>query len=585
MFFFRRISQPGTEAAKVFTYDRGQSCAFVRHDAFTFGLGDLPFGQRQLINAVPKYVDVPGRELGALGFDIADQSIALHPRRARSVVGVHDRFDAMQDAGVRPRETVTMPGEVSEQLHVHGRCVARGQAIGGQQFGDVEGVLAIGLQTTAGHRASLSRIGQDQLVNDRFERPPQPAVKADRFNSNRVRARQSREVLNNLPAALARDLAEADFATAAAEDTGVERVLMQVDANTPVMVQRSCHRTFLHVRDRNESRTTEKHTRFPRPLHGFTLVELLVVIAIIGVLIALLLPAVQSAREAARRMECGNHLKQLALALHSYHRSAGFFPPGAVIATDLGSKPKGGRYDAWNEAENGGQGTSWILQVLPFMEYQTLYDKWDFRRNVKGNAPWAQTDIPTLYCPSRRRQVRPEDRELMFLGWTRGGTDYGGCAGRYNVFFNHCRHELNYTRDTWIMKAGVLNANGPTRIAQILDGTSHTLMLGEVQRIKPPPGWTETRPNCVLLSHDGWALAGTSTIFATNTPPETDGDNYQPGGFNNGFFESAGGEHPGGAMFSLSDGSVHFLSENMDSHLFAALGSREGGEIARATQP
>ena len=167
---------------------------------------------------------------------------------------------------------------------------------------------------------------------------------------------------------------------------------------------------------------------------AFTLVELLVVIAIIGILIALLLPAVQAAREAARRMQCSNNLKQIGLALHGYAASQRVFPPGA-IAVDAYTGSTGNLFiDSWAEAATGSHGTSWMLQILPYMEQAGLFDQWNFNTNVLGNMVVATTDIAGFYCPSRRNTVRGEDVDIMFQGWTSGGTDYGGCVGESNYF-------------------------------------------------------------------------------------------------------------------------------------------------------
>ena len=176
---------------------------------------------------------------------------------------------------------------------------------------------------------------------------------------------------------------------------------------------------------------------------AFTLVELLVVITIIGILIALLLPAVQAAREAARRMTCSNQLRRLGLALHNYAQANQVFPMGTVCTTSSG--PNGYPYDVWSEAGGGGgaatpnnHGTSWILRILPFLEMNPLAQNWDFTTNVAGNVPATHTntagqsfhcaamvDISGLYCPSRRSNVRPgsDGDAAMCLGpaWSAAG--------------------------------------------------------------------------------------------------------------------------------------------------------------------
>ncbi len=253
--------------------------------------------------------------------------------------------------------------------------------------------------------------------------------------------------------------------------------------------------------------------RFRRPLHGFTLVELLVVIAIIGVLIALLLPAVQSAREAARRMQCSNNLKQIGLALHNYENAFRCLPPGCIARETT-------RYNPWTDAgETSGaglHGTSWMLQILPFLEQAHIYANWNVATNVLGNADLAQSDIAAFYCPSRRSGLRSQDQVRMIdQNWTGGGTDYGGCAGGGNFLYNTPPHEWIATdvqsrAEYWWQPArqGIFRPNRSSRFRDISDGTSSTIMIGELQRLSNPPTYYN--------SQDGWAVGGGASLFTTN---------------------------------------------------------------------
>src|SRR5208283_3087550 len=142
----------------------------------------------------------------------------------------------------------------------------------------------------------------------------------------------------------------------------------------------------------------------PRRRRGFTLIELLVVIAIIGMLVGLLLPAINSAREAGRRTQCLNNLKQIGLAILCYVDSRGAFPAPAIVQTIVDDP---GTFDTWAEASSGAlgankHGQSWMLEILPFMEYNDLHDQWKIREAVCGgaNLKIAQTDIKEFYCPT-----------------------------------------------------------------------------------------------------------------------------------------------------------------------------------------
>ena len=340
---------------------------------------------------------------------------------------------------------------------------------------------------------------------------------------------------------------------------------------------------------------------------GFTIVELLVVVAIIATLVALLLPAVQGAREAARRTQCGNHLKQLATAVLAYETQMGHFP-AATVTTEKDTCL--GCYDPWKEARltpgsftpGTRQGTSWILEVLPFMEQKTIADQWDRQTNVLGNAALAQTDIPGLYCPSRRSGIRTgsDDHEsLVDASWQGGGTDYGGCQGRLDGFYNNTseRHRFvdmssntltpsvatatapRIRHDSGLLD-GLFGSTQPKTAAAARDGLSNAILLGEMQRLRPIPGGSGAAQTYNRTSYDGWAVGGVATLFNVATDPERS----NTGGLNNLFFESPGSDHLGGAFFAMGDGSVRFVSEFVDAKdngaVFPLLGSIKDGGIA-----
>lgn len=311
--------------------------------------------------------------------------------------------------------------------------------------------------------------------------------------------------------------------------------------------------------------------------HAFSLVELLVVVTIIGVLVALLLPAVQSAREAARRSECSSRVRQLSVALHSYAQTHDAFPPGCIVS--VGTHPE---FDSWTEASAAGSrrhGTSWMLLLLPYIEQVNLHSGWDFTKNVVQNAAVAQTDIAAFYCPSRRKKLRNKDSKRMLDdSWTGGGTDYGGCLGAGNGWSNESKSTDHHifaksASQCWDNGSliGIFSPNGATGFIDIKDGTSNTIMIGELQRLDGSESYR--------TSQDGWALGGVATLFTT-AMNET-GGTYQIGGLNNNFFESPGSDHPGGAHLGMADGSVHFIANGIDTLLFRNLGGMADGQPAQ----
>lgn len=288
---------------------------------------------------------------------------------------------------------------------------------------------------------------------------------------------------------------------------------------------------------------------------GFTLVELLVVIAIIGILVALLLPAVQAAREAARRMQCSNSLKQLGLACHNYHDSYKVLPPGYLDKRNQGARIP--NYAFWG----------WGSFILPFMEQAPAYERLDVG-NVHLQAaaatgspllPILQTPIAAYRCPSDVGPRTNTNGAFRLNGNPTATSNYVACNG--SRFAN--------TRNTNAVHGGIFFRNAAMAFRDITDGTSNTIMLGERRwRFKDINGRQRTsgaanvfgirRDNSNGSNHtvcnniSGVLASGRSRI-------NYDNNNTCRGRYG---FSSM---HPGGAQFALADGSVTFISETVES--------------------
>lgn len=360
---------------------------------------------------------------------------------------------------------------------------------------------------------------------------------------------------------------------------------------------------------------------------GFTLIELLVVISIIAILIAILLPAVQQAREAARRSQCQNHLKQMGVALHNYHTAHGVFPPGMISSVFLtGALQTNDPNEAVTPTSSGVNslhGESWMVHILPFMDYKSVYDTWfECEGNVydhhfvpanaatvcpltAASGPAALNDIPAFYCPSRRNTMDP----LKFNNTyrvdsiaTKGGNDYGGCAGsgviiddgNETTFGNGSvlRPVFSMTPAQAALPAnlafaqhgtnmGMLFVNSSVRVTDVVDGTSNVLMVGELARFRR---LATAAPDIRRISSDGWAWGGAATLFTTSPTPSTQPPTTTPslnrarGGINKGdHYTAPASDHPGLAQFCLGDGSVRSLSENINDDVLANLGNIASG--------
>ncbi|HLA83315.1 MAG TPA: DUF1559 domain-containing protein [Thermoguttaceae bacterium] len=303
-------------------------------------------------------------------------------------------------------------------------------------------------------------------------------------------------------------------------------------------------------------------TRKPYRKSGFTLVELLVVIAIIGVLIALLLPAVQAAREAARRLHCTNNLKQLALGLHNYHDAYGCFPYGTITSHSL----------------------AWRVAILPYVEEKNLYERFNFRLpDAVGSANRAVclTPINGFFCPSGTNLLS------IYASGVVGGVQtytahYFGVAGAEGT--DPMGHTYEYTNTSDPAVYGVVALNGvltldqTVTIADITDGTAATLMLGEIVHREPGIFGYAGGTGRAIGGGDGqpWAigtmghkqnLACKGILIGINLPAVTTSE------------IAFASYHPGGANFAKCDGSVFFVNEDIDMIVYKASASRDHGEV------
>ncbi|HRX77832.1 MAG TPA: DUF1559 domain-containing protein [Pirellulaceae bacterium] len=350
--------------------------------------------------------------------------------------------------------------------------------------------------------------------------------------------------------------------------------------------------------------------------HGFTLVELLVVIAIIGILVALLLPAVQAAREAARRMSCGNNLKQLGLSLHNYSDTYKSFPPG-------GTSVWGGGTGQW--------GFSWFVFILPFVEQQNMADKvyiggehpgWAHNGVSGGNInmqTFNNVSIDSFFCPSSplERLSEPGGVGTGSVGHMRphyvgisGAADgrvvastvtstsfaddgfrnnpaarnavYGGCCASVTADGRRANGGVLIGAGNWADKTDP--AMNPIKFAAMKDGTANTMAISECgDWFLDPVGGVPTN-KVRVNSHHGWLMgspnAGDRKFNLTTIayPPNTT-DNSMPGtgnndGPNNGIYSA----HPGGVQAALCDGSVRFLPETIDLLTLKRLATRDDGQ-------
>jgi prepilin-type N-terminal cleavage/methylation domain-containing protein/prepilin-type processing-associated H-X9-DG protein len=289
---------------------------------------------------------------------------------------------------------------------------------------------------------------------------------------------------------------------------------------------------WYHARTQRRSRSRDRF--------GFTLIELLVALAIVAMLIALLVPAIQSAREAARRLQCVNNLKQLGLAVASYESSNGCLPPGSlprISPIGISATP---------------EDFSVFVRLLPLLEQQTTYDATNFSLTSYDpqNNTLAGTGVATLWCPSDYGISTP------LSSWTAGqiwGTSYSAVAGpwEWDEFYlvPGTLDQLLPGEAQRIAQLGLIYPLSSVRLAQVTDGLSNTLLFGETDFTTWYTWWT---------AGDGW-----DTLVGTTAPPNVNMP-VLPGWS----ILSMVSLHPGGVNCTFGDGSVKFIKNSIDSWPF-----------------
>jgi prepilin-type N-terminal cleavage/methylation domain-containing protein/prepilin-type processing-associated H-X9-DG protein len=292
---------------------------------------------------------------------------------------------------------------------------------------------------------------------------------------------------------------------------------------------------------------------------GFTLIELLVVIAIIAILIALLLPAVQQAREAARRSQCKNNLKQIGLALHNYHDVHNTMPSGWIAVED-------GRHSP----HDGMNGAGWGTMILPFLDQAPLYNQFDSRLSIidPANDSFRTTILTVWQCPSDpkpdRWQIEEEGSpgtvlaELPTANYVAGfGTEeLHGCENAPGDF--------PVSANGQCIGDGAFYHNSKVQFRDVTDGLSNTLVVGE-RRTHEVLGWYSTWVGMVPEGEEAFQRVQGAFDHVPNDPVA--------------HLDDFSSRHVGGAQFLAGDGHVRFVSENIDHALYRALGTIRGGEV------
>jgi prepilin-type processing-associated H-X9-DG protein len=327
-------------------------------------------------------------------------------------------------------------------------------------------------------------------------------------------------------------------------------------------------------------------------------VELLVVIAIIGILIALLLPAVQAAREAARRSECQNKIKQLTLGVQNYISTYGVFPPGTINTSrnpaDTSITPPENDPNGRNGAGPRGIGGPWLCFIFPYIDQETLHDyfriiesekpevvDWFGHANYLGRAPMGREPLPAMNCPSHP----PNNEEF-----TNGTGMEHLSRGNYAACFGASGYGVDYFKSPSV--GGVFGINSKVGVTEVLDGTSNTLAISELkfrQLSSVGPSFNDSRGvwtygimgGNVFSCRNGPNSPAPDQIWGCRSFPQEGMPCVQTGNSSANYHNMASAArswHQGGVNASMADGSARFFTNNISLNVWQALGSRGGGE-------
>ncbi len=321
----------------------------------------------------------------------------------------------------------------------------------------------------------------------------------------------------------------------------------------------------------------QRGARIAKPL-GFTLIELLVVIAIIAVLIGLLLPAVQAAREAARRSQCVNNLKQIGIAIHNYQGAIGSFPPGYSSRWKLDGGDEGTAQD------DIGHGWGWASMILPYMEQPAVFNAINFglTMTLPDNVTAQTIRFSSYLCPSDSvKQLIPvRNEENTETVYTVASANYVGVFGTGEIGETPGRGN------------GMFFRNSRLGFGDITDGTSQTFFVGERSHDLSYVTWTGR-------AIGGWLFTTASFEGGTNKfdpePEESftmilgpvesgEGEGPRTPNYPSAHVEDYWSHHPGGVNFLFGDGSVHFIKDSINGSVYHSLATRAGGEVVGADQ-